>query len=96
LNPMKLFARNLGILALTAPIRFYRLCVSPLMPPSCRFTPTCSRYAIESIERHGPVKGFGLGLRRILRCHPVTWLGGSSGFDPVPTSSRVIMSDNKS
>ncbi|MBD5271074.1 MAG: membrane protein insertion efficiency factor YidD [Bacteroides sp.] len=62
------------------PIIFYRACISPMFPPSCRFTPTCSQYAIEAIERHGVAKGLWLALRRLLRCHP--W--GSSGYDPVP------------
>ncbi len=62
------------------PIRFYQLCISPLFPPCCRFTPTCSQYAIEAITRHGIFRGSWLALRRILRCHP--W--GGSGFDPVP------------
>ena len=70
--------------ALIAPIRFYRAFLSPLFPPACRFTPTCSQYAIEAISVHGPLKGLGLAVRRLLRCHPFTWLGGSSGFDPVP------------
>ena len=67
-----------------APILFYRKFVSPLFPPSCRFTPTCSHYALEAVERHGAAKGLFLAAKRILRCHPLTWLGGSSGFDPVP------------
>ncbi len=69
-----------------APIRFYRRLVSPLLPPSCRFTPSCSVYALEAISEHGALKGLGLTLRRLARCHPLTWLGGSSGFDPVPPS----------
>ena len=69
---------------LIAPIRFYRRFVSPLLPPSCRFSPTCSQYAIEAIRLHGPAKGLALAVRRLLRCHPLTWLGGSSGYDPVP------------
>jgi len=73
-----------GAKALIAPIRFYRLFISPLFPPACRFTPTCSQYAIEAIETHGAWKGLGLAMRRILRCHPIHWLGGSQGFDPVP------------
>ena len=62
------------------PIRFYQLYISPMFPPVCRFTPTCSQYAIEAIRKHGVVKGFYLAVRRILRCHP--W--GGSGYDPVP------------
>jgi len=69
---------------LIAPIWFYRCFVSPLLPPSCRFTPTCSQYAIEAIRLHGPVKGGALAVRRLLRCHPISWLGGASGYDPVP------------
>jgi len=61
-------------------IRFYQVAISPLKPPSCRFTPTCSQYAIEAIKKHGPFKGLYLAIRRILRCHP--W--GGSGYDPVP------------
>jgi len=68
-----------------APIRFYRHVISPLMPPACRFTPSCSVYALEAIAAHGALKGLGLALRRLARCHPIAWLGGSSGFDPVPT-----------
>ena len=74
-----LFAR-----AVAAPIRFYRAFLSPLKPPTCRFQPTCSAYALEAIAEHGALKGLGLSLRRLARCHPITWLGGSSGFDPVP------------
>ena len=61
-------------------IYFYRNCISPFTPPSCRFVPTCSEYAIEAIKKHGPFKGLYLAVRRILRCHP--W--GGSGYDPVP------------
>jgi putative membrane protein insertion efficiency factor len=76
--------RRIGSAALIAPIRFYRRFLSPLLPPACRFTPTCSRYAIEAIQVHGPLKGSALAARRLLRCHPIHWLGGSEGFDPVP------------
>jgi putative membrane protein insertion efficiency factor len=69
---------------LIAPIRFYRYFISPLLPPSCRFVPTCSQYAIEAIQVHGPFKGSYLTARRLLRCHPIKWLGGSQGYDPVP------------
>ena len=66
--------------ALILPIKFYRRCISPMTPPSCRFTPTCSQYAIEALRKHGPLKGLYLAVRRILRCH--AW--GGSGYDPVP------------
>ncbi|MDD6123679.1 MAG: membrane protein insertion efficiency factor YidD [Bacteroidales bacterium] len=65
---------------LILPIRFYQRYVSPMLPPACRFTPTCSQYAIEAIQKHGALKGLWLALRRLLRCHP--W--GGSGYDPVP------------
>ncbi len=78
--------RRIAVTALSAPIHLYRRLLSPLLPPSFRFTPTCSAYALEALERHGPVKGLWLALRRLLRCHPITWLGGASGFDPVPLS----------
>ena len=71
---------------LSAPIRAYRALISPLMPHVCRFTPSCSVYALEALKLHGPVKGLWLAVRRLSRCHPITWLGGSSGFDPVPLS----------
>ena len=76
--------RRTASIVLIAPIRFYRFFVSPMLPPSCRFTPTCSQYAIEAIEKHGALKGLGLAVRRLARCHPITWLGGSHGYDPVP------------
>jgi putative membrane protein insertion efficiency factor len=61
-------------------VRLYRVTISSWTPPTCRFTPTCSAYAIEAIERHGSAKGGWLTLRRIGRCHP--W--GGQGFDQVP------------
>ena len=65
---------------LSWPIRFYQRYISPLTPPSCRFTPTCSVYALEALRKHGPWKGTWLAVRRLLRCHP--W--GGHGYDPVP------------
>jgi putative membrane protein insertion efficiency factor len=76
--------RRAGIAVLTAPIRLYKKVLSPLLPPACRFEPTCSAYAIQAIERHGPIRGIVLAAKRLLRCHPIHWLGGSEGFDPVP------------
>lgn len=61
-------------------IKSYRALISPLFPPVCRFQPTCSTYAIQSIERFGPLRGSWLALRRILRCHPFH----PGGYDPVP------------
>ncbi len=61
-------------------IRLYQRLMSPLFPPSCRFTPSCSTYAFGAIERHGMWRGSGMALRRLLRCHP--WNEG--GYDPVP------------
>ncbi len=65
---------------LCLPILFYRTCISPMTPPSCRYTPTCSQYALEALRKHGPIRGLWLTVRRILRCNP--W--GGSGYDPVP------------
>lgn len=61
-------------------IRFYRRQISPSLPPSCRFTPTCSAYALEAIERYGALKGGWLAAKRILRCNPFH----PGGYDPVP------------
>ena len=65
---------------LILPIRFYQRCISPLFPPACRFTPSCSHYAVEAIQKHGPIKGIWLAVKRICRCNP--W--GGSGYDPGP------------
>ncbi len=61
-------------------ITVYRLVISPLKPQTCRFYPTCSAYALEAIKKYGPIKGCGLAVKRILRCHPLN----PGGFDPVP------------
>ena len=61
-------------------VRFYQIAISPLKPPTCRFTPTCSSYALEALKRYGLFKGVMLAIRRIMRCYP--W--GGSGYDPVP------------
>jgi len=61
-------------------LKLYKRCVSPLLPPACRFHPTCSEYVREAVERHGVLKGCWLGLKRVCRCHPFA----KGGFDPVP------------
>jgi hypothetical protein len=66
-------------------IQTYRLLISPLFPPSCRFQPTCSQYGIEAIQRFGAIKGSWLTVRRILRCHPFH----PGGYDPVPPEHSI-------
>lgn len=73
-------ARRIAI----APIRLYQRVISPLLPPACRFTPTCSAYAIEAIAVHGVLRGLWLALKRLSRCRP----GGGWGHDPVPPPVR--------
>jgi putative membrane protein insertion efficiency factor len=63
-----------------APLRFYKRFLSPLLPPMCRFDPTCSIYMMQAIEKHGTLRGVVLGLRRLARCHPFN----PGGWDPVP------------
>lgn len=61
-------------------VKIYQLLISPILPNSCRYTPTCSHYMVQAITKYGPIKGTWLGLKRIARCHP--W--GGHGHDPVP------------
>ena len=67
-------------LAAIALLRASKFAISPLFPPSCRYVPTCSEYAIEAVERHGILRGSALAIWRLLRCHPFV----KGGFDPVP------------
>ena len=80
---MKLINRFLILL-----IKFYRYLISPYFPSSCRYQPTCSEYFIDCLKLNGTSKGFLLGIKRILRCHPIKVLGGRSGFDPVPNLKK--------
>lgn len=79
---MSMFVRSLCVL----PIRVYQRFISPVLPPACRFYPTCSAYAAEAVLSHGVLRGGLLALRRLLRCHP--W--GGSGYDPVPPPRRHL------
>ena len=65
-------------------IRFYRYLISPYFPSNCRYLPTCSEYFIDCLKLNGAFKGFLLGIKRVLRCHPIKILGGRNGFDPAP------------
>ena len=71
---------RLGTRALLAVLGWYRLAISPIRPPACRYTPSCSAYAVEAITRYGAGRGLWLAVRRLLRCHPFH----AGGHDPVP------------
>lgn len=72
--------KKLLVFILIIPVKFYQWVISPMIGPSCRYTPTCSVYSIEALKKHGPFKGLWLALKRIASCNP--W--GGSGYDPVP------------
>ena len=76
---MKTFLRILSF-PFVILIKLYQVTLSPLLGPKCRFTPTCSQYAIEALKKHGVIKGLWLAIKRISKCHP--W--GGHGYDPVP------------
>ena len=80
MNLLKELSKVLS-LVLLLPIWIYQKIISPFLPTTCRYSPTCSAYAVEAIKKHGPFYGFYLALRRILSCHP--W-SKKSGYDPVP------------
>tara|TARA_Y100000590_G_C15014981_1_gene749040 strand:- start:236 stop:487 length:252 start_codon:yes stop_codon:yes gene_type:complete len=80
---MKLFKKFLILI-----IKFYQYFISPFFNPSCRYLPTCSEYFIDSLKINGIFKGSFLGFKRILRCHPIKFLGGSSGYDPAPNLKK--------
>lgn len=72
--------RKASVFPFVVLIKFYQHFISPYLPNTCRFTPTCSTYALQAFQKWGPFKGLYLTVRRLLRCHP--W--GGSGYDPVP------------
>ena len=70
-------------------IKGYKFLISPLLGQSCRYMPTCSEYSIEALKTFGLIKGSFLSLKRILSCHPIKFLGGGGGFDPVEKNMKV-------
>jgi len=70
-------------------IKFYKLIISPYLGNNCRYLPTCSEYFIDSLEERGVVKGSVKGFKRILSCHPIKFLGGGCGFDPVTKRKKI-------
>ena len=70
-------------------IKGYKFLISPLLGNSCRYMPTCSEYSIEALKNFGLFKGLYLSLKRILSCHPIKFLGGGEGFDPVDKNMKV-------
>ncbi len=83
---MKKILSIAGSTLISLPIHFYRHAISPMFPATCRYSPTCSQYALEAIKIHGPIKGLWLAAKRIGRCNP--W--GSFGYDPVPPRGKFI------
>jgi len=82
---MKLFNNFLILI-----IKFYKYFISPIFPSRCRYLPTCSEYFIDSLAYNGALKGSYLGIKRILKCHPIKILGGGSGFDPAPKHKKEV------
>jgi len=80
LNKAIQLVRQALVYLLIFPVKIYQWTISPMIGPSCRYTPTCSTYSIEALKKHGPIKGLWLSIKRIASCNP--W--GGSGYDPVP------------
>jgi putative membrane protein insertion efficiency factor len=92
--PERRFAAGLRralVAAFSAPVHLYRYAISPMMPPRCRFLPTCSEYALESLRRHGPLAGGWLAVARVCRCHPFN----PGGIDPVPDHYSLLRDGNR-
>ena len=85
--------RNFAKLAVLQLLRFYKFAISPILLPACRYVPTCSEYAIEAVERYGVLRGGGMALARLFRCHPFV----RGGYDPVvkirQNNSKRLTSD---
>ena len=80
---------NIFTITLIKIIKGYKFLISPLLGNSCRYLPTCSEYSIEALKNYGFFKGIYMSVKRILSCHPIKFLGGGEGFDPVKKNIRV-------
>ena len=80
---------NIFTIILTKVIKGYRFIISPLLGHSCRYLPTCSEYSIEALKTFGFFRGLFLSTKRILSCHPIKFLGGGEGFDPVNKKIKI-------
>jgi len=80
---------NIFTIILIKIIKVYRFLISPLLGHSCRYLPTCSEYSIEALKTYGFLKGLFMGINRILSCHPIKFLGGGEGFDPVNKKLKI-------
>ena len=80
---------NIFIKFLISLIKGYRYFISPIFGHSCRFLPTCSEYSIDALKEFGLIKGIFKSIKRILSCHPIKFLGGSEGFDPVKKEMKI-------
>lgn len=85
MNNLKTILSKIILFPFLLLVRLYQLVLSPLMPATCRFEPTCSSYMIEALQVHGLIRGGYLGIKRILSCHP--W--GKTGYDPVPKKRDI-------
>ena len=80
---------NIIVNILIKVIKIYKFVISPLLGNSCRYLPTCSEYCIEALRAYGFLKGSYVGIKRICSCHPIKYLGGGEGFDPIDKNTKV-------
>ena len=80
---------NISTIILIKVIKGYRFLISPILGHSCRYLPTCSEYSIEALTTYGFLKGLFMSIKRILSCHPIKFLGGGEGFDPVDKKLKI-------